>query len=156
MVRGLSVAGHKTDCAVSGATIDLVQENSHVSWHLFSLTFLYLDCIAHGLVPWPDPNHPVLVCWNRWWRVSAGRAVMAVALRRVSLQSGTPLLHHQFSFLPGFEGLQTRAVLEGRPATQGNAARRLNGADFVGVTVVPGVLANLHPRHWRNCPHGRR
>jgi len=81
---------------------------------------------------------------------------MAVALRRVSLLSDTPLLHHQFSFLPDFEGMQTRAVLEGRPATQGNAARRLNGADFVGVTVVPGVLANLHPRHWRNCPHGLR
>jgi len=81
---------------------------------------------------------------------------MVVALRRGLLQNGTPLLHHQFSFLPGFEGLQTRAVLEGRPATQGNAAQRLNGADFVGVTVVPGVLANLHPRRWRNCRHGRR
>ena len=76
---------------------------------------------------------------------------MAVALRR----GGTPL-HHQFSFLPGFEGLQTRAVLEGRRLTLGNAAQRLNGADFVGVTVVRGVLANLHPRHWRNCRHGRR
>jgi hypothetical protein len=81
---------------------------------------------------------------------------MAVALRRVSLQSDTPLLHHQFSFLPGFESLQTRTVLEGRPVTQGNAAQRLNGADFVALTVVPGVQANLHPPHWRNFRHGRR
>lgn len=81
---------------------------------------------------------------------------MAVVLGRASLRSGTPLLHHLFSFLPGFEGLQTLAVLVGTQAVLDNATQPPNGADFVGVTVVRGVLAILHLRHWRNCSHGRR